>query len=67
MTIGYHGAMDALAASRRRFVTRLAARFLVRFHMSVMFAGTLAAALLTSRLLRPVSAARRSGSCRRRP
>ena len=43
--------MDELATSRRRFVSRLAAQFLVRFHMSLMFAGTLAAALLTTRLL----------------
>ena len=43
--------MDELATSRRRFVSRLAARFLVRFHMGLMFAGTLAAALLTTRLL----------------
>src|SRR4051812_17999043 len=49
--VGYDGAMDELATSRRRFVSHLAARFLVRFHMSLMFAGTLAAALLTSRLL----------------
>ena len=31
-------------------MSRLAARFLVRFHMSLMFAGTLAAALLTTGL-----------------
>jgi len=43
--------MDALAAARRRFVARLAARFFVRFHMSLIFVGTLAAALLVSRLL----------------
>jgi hypothetical protein len=43
--------MDALAASRRRFVTRLATGFLVRFHMSLIFVGTLAAAMLVSRLL----------------
>ena len=43
--------MDALAVSRRRFVTGLAARFFVRFHMSLIFVGTLAAALLASRLL----------------
>ncbi|HEU5197885.1 MAG TPA: hypothetical protein VFW70_24310 [Methylomirabilota bacterium] len=41
--------MDALAASRKRFVAQLAARFFVRFHMSLIFVVTLAAALLVSR------------------
>jgi hypothetical protein len=41
--------LDALADSRKRFGARLAARFFVRFHMSLIFVGTLAAALLVSR------------------
>jgi hypothetical protein len=43
--------MDALAASRHRFTGRLAARFFVRFHMGLLFAGTVGAAVVASRLL----------------
>src|SRR5262249_12871162 len=44
--------MDISLAERRKgFVKRIAAGFLVRFHMSLIFTGTLAAALLVSRLL----------------
>jgi hypothetical protein len=43
--------MDVLATSRRRFTTRLTARLFVRFHMSVIFAGTAGAGIVASRLL----------------
>ena len=43
--------MDALAVSRRRYTIRLATRFFVRFHMSLIFAGTLGAAVVASSLL----------------
>ncbi len=43
--------MDVLATSRRRFATRLTARFFVRFHMSLIFAGTAGAGIVASRLL----------------
>jgi hypothetical protein len=43
--------MEALAASRARFTGRLAARFFVRFHMGLIFAGTVATAVVVSRLL----------------
>jgi hypothetical protein len=43
--------MHALAASRRRFVSRLAAHVVVRFHMGLIFTATAAAALLASWLL----------------
>jgi hypothetical protein len=43
--------MDALAAPRRRFVSRLAAHVAVRFHMGLIFAATAGAAVLASWLL----------------
>jgi hypothetical protein len=43
--------VDTLAALRRRFVSRLAGRVFVRFHMGLIFAGTVAAGVATSRLL----------------
>jgi hypothetical protein len=44
-------AMDALAEHRQRNVGRLAARFLVRFHMALIFVATAGAVVLASRLL----------------
>jgi len=43
--------MDAVAVSRRRFVSRLAAHVVVRFHMGLIFAATSAAAVLATWLL----------------
>jgi hypothetical protein len=43
--------MEALAVSRTRFTGRLAARFFIRFHMGLIFAGTVATAVVVSRLL----------------
>ena len=43
--------MDALTASRHRFTGRFAARFFVRFHMGLIFAGTVGTAVVASRLL----------------
>jgi hypothetical protein len=43
--------MDATTMVRRGFVRRIAARFFVRFHMSLIFTATVGAAVLASRLL----------------
>lgn len=43
--------MDALATSRRRFARGIAAAFLVRFHMSIIFVAVVATAVAASRLL----------------
>jgi hypothetical protein len=43
--------MDELAASRQRFTSRLTAGFFVRFHMGLIFAGTVGTAVIASRLL----------------
>jgi hypothetical protein len=44
-------AMDALAEHRQRYVSRLAAGFLARFHLILIFLATAGAAVLASRLL----------------
>jgi hypothetical protein len=43
--------VEPLALARRRFVGRITARFFVRFHMGLIFGATVAAAVVTSRLL----------------
>jgi hypothetical protein len=43
--------MEALVVSRTRFTGRLATRFLIRFHMGLIFAGTVATAVVVSHLL----------------
>jgi hypothetical protein len=43
--------MEARVVSRTRFTGRLAARFFIRFHMGLIFAGTVATAVVVSRLL----------------
>ncbi len=43
--------VDPVVTARKRFVSRIAARFFVRFHMSLIFGATAGAAVVTSRLL----------------
>lgn len=43
--------MEALVVSRTRFTGRLATRFFIRFHMGLIFAGTVATAVVVSHLL----------------
>jgi hypothetical protein len=45
------GLSGSLGISRTRFTGRLAARFFIRFHMGLIFVGTVARAVVVSRLL----------------